>query len=111
MSKFSFDVLKRCVFPFTDTHDEDVLLRAAFGEDVPLTKVGEDIFASPIDPIVDAAGNIGRLAVHGACNDIAARGIRRAGSSGWCWSSRLTKRSGSQEAVTMKALMTCTRPS
>jgi hypothetical protein len=75
MSKFSFDVLKRCVFPSTETTDSDVLLGAAFGEDVALTKVGGDILASHVDPIVGAVGNIGWLAVHMACNDIAASGI------------------------------------
>lgn len=75
MSKFSFDVLKQRVFPVTATKDPDVLLGAAFGQDVALTKVGDDILASHVDPIVGAVGNIGWLAVHVACNDIAASGI------------------------------------
>jgi len=74
MPKFSVDVLKSRVFPFTETKDPDVLLGAAFGEDVALTKVGGDILASHMDPI-GAVGNIGWLAVHVACNDIAASGI------------------------------------
>jgi hydrogenase expression/formation protein HypE len=37
--------------------------------------VGDDILASHVDPIVGAIGNIGWLAVHIACNDIAASGI------------------------------------
>ena len=75
MSKFSWDVLQRCVFPFTHTNDPDVILGATFGEDVSLTRVGSDIVASHVDPIVGAIGNIGWLAVHVACNDIAASGI------------------------------------
>lgn len=75
MSKFSFDVLKRQVFPVTATNDPDVLLGAAFGQDVALTNVGGDILASHVDPIVGAVGNIGWLAVHVACNDIAASGL------------------------------------
>lgn len=75
MSKFSFDVLERRVFPFTGGDDPDVLLGAAFGEDVALTRVGDDILASHVDPIVGAVAGIGRLAVHVACNDIAASGI------------------------------------
>jgi hydrogenase expression/formation protein HypE len=75
MSKFSFDVLQRRVFPFTIADDPDILLGAAFGEDVALTRVGSDILASHVDPIVGAVGDIGRLAVHVACNDIAASGI------------------------------------
>jgi hydrogenase expression/formation protein HypE len=76
MSKFSLDVLQRCVFPFVATHDPDVLLGAAFGEDVALTRVGGDVLASHVDPIVGAIEKIGWLAVHVACNDIAASGIR-----------------------------------
>jgi hydrogenase expression/formation protein HypE len=76
VSKFSLDVLEKRVFPFVGSSDPDVLLKATFGEDVALTKVGGDILASHVDPIVGAVGNIGWLAVHVACNDIASSGIR-----------------------------------
>ena len=75
MSKFSLDVLRRCVFPFTTSDDPDVILGATFGEDVALTRVGGDILVSHLDPIVGAIDNIGWLAVHVACNDIATTGI------------------------------------
>lgn len=75
MSKFSLEVLQRCVFPFTTSDDPDVILGATFGEDVALTRVGGDILVSHLDPIVGAIGNIGWLAVHVACNDIATTGI------------------------------------
>jgi len=75
MSKFSLDVLQRCVFPFTRTEDPDVILGAAFGEDVALTRVGGDVLISHVDPIVGAIGSIGWLAVHVACNDIATTGV------------------------------------
>jgi hydrogenase expression/formation protein HypE len=74
MSKFSLDVLKKCVYPFTEAHHPDVLLGAVFGEDVALTRVGNDILVSHLDPIVGAVKNIGWLAVHVACNDIATSG-------------------------------------
>jgi len=75
MSKFSLDVLQRCVFPFVSSDDPDVILGATFGEDVALTRVGDDILVSHLDPIVGAIDNIGWLAVHVACNDIASTGI------------------------------------
>lgn len=75
MSKFSLDVLQRCVFPYTISDDPDVVLGAAFGEDVALTRIGSDILISHLDPIVGAIGNIGWLAVHVACNDIATTGV------------------------------------
>lgn len=74
MSKFSLDVLNRCVFPHFKSDDPDVILGASFGEDVALTRVGSDILVSHIDPIVGAVNNIGWLAVHVACNDIATSG-------------------------------------
>jgi len=75
MSKFSLEVLQRCVFPFVSSDDPDVLLGATFGEDVSLTRVGGDILVSHLDPVVGAIDNIGWLAVHVACNDIATTGI------------------------------------
>ena len=74
MSKFSLDVLNRCVFPLLKSDDPDVVLGAEFGEDVALTRVGGDILASHVDPIVGAVQGIGWLAVHVACNDIATCG-------------------------------------
>ena len=74
MSKFSLDALNRCVYPHFRCADDDVLLGAVFGEDVALTRVGGDILASHVDPIVGAVEDIGWLAVHVACNDIATCG-------------------------------------
>ncbi len=76
MSKFSLDVLQKRVFPFTTASAPDIVLGAAFGEDVALTKVGGDILAVHVDPIVGAINDIGWLAMHVACNDIAASGMR-----------------------------------
>jgi len=75
MSKFPLQVLEECVFPFVKSRDPDVLLGAAFGEDIALTRLGDDILVSHVDPIVGAIGNIGWLAVHISCNDIATSGI------------------------------------
>jgi len=75
MSKFSFDVLQKRVFPFIKNTDPDVVLGAVFGEDVALTRFGDDLLASHVDPIVGAIGHIGWLAVHVACNDLAASGV------------------------------------
>ena len=75
MSKFSLDVLERRVFPFVEADDPDVILGTAFGEDVALTRVEGDILVSHVDPIVGAIEDIGWLAGHMACNDIAASGI------------------------------------
>ncbi len=78
MSKFSLDVLKRYVYPFTiqGRKDPDVVLGSTFGEDVAVTRIGNDMLLSHVDPIVGAVKGIGWLAVHVACNDIAAGGIK-----------------------------------
>jgi hydrogenase expression/formation protein HypE len=75
MSKFPLEVLQRRVFPYVQDDDPDIILGAAFGEDVALTRVGGDILVSHVDPIVGAVGEIGWLAVHVACNDVAAAGV------------------------------------
>lgn len=76
MSKFSLDVLQRCVYPCFQSTDADVVLGSTFGEDVALTQVGGDLLASHLDPIEGAVEDIGWLAVHVACNDIATCGAR-----------------------------------
>ena len=74
MSKFSLDDLNKYVFPHFPCEDPDVILGAVFGEDVALTRVGDDVLVSHLDPIVGAVNDIGWLAVHVACNDIATSG-------------------------------------
>jgi len=78
MAKFPFEVMQECVYPFTakESKDPDVILGSAFGEDVAVTRVGDDLLLSHVDPIVGAVNGIGWLAVHVACNDIAASGIK-----------------------------------
>lgn len=49
MSKFSLDVLKRHVYPFTiqEKKDPDVVLGSTFGEDVAVTRIGNDVLSPP----------------------------------------------------------------
>lgn len=74
MSKFSLEVLTKHVFPYFSSNDPDVLLPPEFGEDIALTRVGQDILVSHVDPIVGAVKDIGWLAVHVASNDVATSG-------------------------------------
>lgn len=76
MSKFSLDVLNKCVYPYLKADDPDVILGAVFGEDVSLTRINDGILVSHLDPIVGAVADIGWLAVHVACNDVATSGAR-----------------------------------
>jgi len=56
MAKFPFEVMQECVYPFTakESKDPDVILGSAFGEDVAVTRVGDDLLLSHVDPIVGA---------------------------------------------------------
>lgn len=74
MSKFSLEHLNKYVFQHFVCEDPDVILGSVFGEDVALTKIGDDVLVSHLDPIVGAVNDIGWLAVHVACNDIATSG-------------------------------------
>jgi len=76
MSKFSLEVLERCVFPYIYVRDADIILSTQFGEDVSLTRIRDGILVSHVDPIVGAVKDIGWLAVHVACNDIATSGSK-----------------------------------
>ena len=76
MPKFSLEALQHSVYSQFDSTDEDVVLGSSFGEDVALTRVGDDLLASHLDPIEGAVKDIGWLAVHVACNDIATCGAR-----------------------------------
>lgn len=74
MSKFSLETLNQFVHPHIHCTDPDVILGPVFGEDVALTKIQDGILVSHLDPIIGAVKNIGWLAVHVACNDIATSG-------------------------------------
>lgn len=74
MSKFSLDVLNKYVHPFIKANDPDVILGSVFGEDVAITRIKDGMLVSHVDPIVGAVKDIGWLAVHVACNDIATSG-------------------------------------
>jgi hydrogenase maturation factor len=75
MSKFSLHVLQSRVYPFAGAERNDVILGTRFGEDAALTRVGDTILASHVDPIVGAIKDVGWLAMHVGCNDIATSGV------------------------------------
>ncbi len=79
MSKFSREVMNRAVYgPLSQqAEDPSVVMGSVFGEDIALVRGGGGrLMASHVDPIVGAAAGLGKLAVHVACNDLAAGGVR-----------------------------------
>lgn len=53
---------------------EDVVLRSGIGEDCAGVSFGDDVCLLTTDPITGAASEVGKLAVHISCNDIASNG-------------------------------------
>ncbi len=58
----------------TGVEDAAVLQGAAYGEDAAAIDLGDRILVVSADPLSLAAEAVGRLAVHVACNDVAASG-------------------------------------
>jgi hydrogenase maturation factor len=66
-------LLRRLVYPHL-THRPDVLVAAGIGEDSAVLDFGAHVCVATCDPITGAVRHLGRLAVHVACNDVAATG-------------------------------------
>ncbi|MDR7556425.1 MAG: AIR synthase family protein [Armatimonadota bacterium] len=73
VGKLSPLALRQCVFPHLGRRP-DVLVHAAVGEDCAVLDFGPAACVVTCDPITGASAHLGRLAVHVACNDVAATG-------------------------------------
>lgn len=70
------NLLSKYVFSRVGMKDPDVLVGPSYGEDAAIIRVGGKLLVVHCNPITGAIENIGWLAVHIACNDIAVRGAR-----------------------------------
>lgn len=77
--KLDSDLLQKLVFENIKFRRPEVVTRPGIGEDCAVVDFGEYDCVLSTDPITGAAGNIGRLAVHISCNDIASNGIEPLG--------------------------------
>ena len=66
------EVLERVVFGRCGRRRRETLLRPGIGLDCAVLELGQDTIALTSDPITAAGANAGWLAVHIACNDLAA---------------------------------------
>ncbi len=57
----------------------EVLLGAAFGEDSAVLDLGDSLLVASTDPLTGATSDAGWLAIHVACNDVAAHGAEPVG--------------------------------
>ena len=79
VGKLDSDLLKEIVFGKITYRNEDVKVRPGIGEDCALIDFGDYDCVMSTDPISSTVSDIGRLAIHITCNDIASNGIQPLG--------------------------------
>ncbi|SHJ81947.1 AIR synthase family protein [Tepidibacter formicigenes] len=75
IGKLTTDQLKNLVFSTLNKKREEVLIKPNIGEDCAIVDFGENVCVMSTDPITGTAEEIGKLAVHITCNDIASSGV------------------------------------
>lgn len=73
------EVMEKTIFPFLGAKRPEVLVHSKIGEDCSVIDFGEYVCVLSTDPITGADKEIGRLAVHISCNDLAANGAEPIG--------------------------------
>lgn len=77
--KLDSELLKRIVFDKIKYRSDDVKVRPGIGEDCAVMDFGDYECIMSTDPITAAVSDIGRLAIHITCNDIASNGVQPLG--------------------------------
>ncbi len=79
IGKLDSELLREIVFNKITLKREEVKIRAGIGEDCAVIDFGNSDMIISTDPITAAVGDIGKLAMHISCNDIASNGIEPIG--------------------------------
>lgn len=79
IGKLDSDLLHEIVFKYVHTRRDEVLVRPGIGEDCAVVNYGDYNCIISTDPITGAASEVGRLAIHVNCNDIASNGVEPLG--------------------------------
>ncbi len=79
IGKIPNSVLQKLVLDKIQSNRKDVLVRPKIGEDCCAVEFGDYLCVLSTDPITGTAAEIGRLAVHISCNDIASCGVEPIG--------------------------------
>ncbi|WP_353893485.1 AIR synthase family protein [Proteinivorax hydrogeniformans] len=79
IGKIPSDVLKRIIYSNITTQRPEVLVRPGIGEDCSVVDFGDYNAVLSTDPITGTTSDIGSLAVHINCNDIASNGVEPLG--------------------------------
>lgn len=77
--KLDSELLKKIVFGKITYRNDDVKVRPGIGEDCAVMDFGQYECIMSTDPITAAVSDIGRLAIHITCNDIASNGVQPLG--------------------------------
>lgn len=77
--KLDSELLKKIVFGKITYRSDDVKVRPGIGEDCAVVGFGDYDCIMSTDPISSAVNDIGRLAIHITCNDIASNGVQPLG--------------------------------
>ena len=77
--KLDAELLEKLVFQNVEHRRKEVLVRPGVGEDCATLDFGPYECVMSTDPITAAISDIGRLAVHITCNDIASNGVEPLG--------------------------------
>lgn len=79
VGKLPNEVLEKLVFSNIKNKRDEVITRAGIGEDCAVLDFGKYGCVVSTDPITGATKNIGKLAVHISCNDVASNGAEPIG--------------------------------
>ena len=79
VGKLDSELLKKIVFDKITFRRDEVLTRPGIGEDCAVLDYGDYECVLSTDPITASIEDIGRLAVHISCNDIASNGVEPVG--------------------------------
>lgn len=79
LGKLDSDLLKKLIFNHINLKRQEVITRPGIGEDCAVVDYGQNVCVMSTDPITGAANDIGRLAIHISCNDIASEGVEPLG--------------------------------
>ncbi len=77
--KVTPEIMEKYIFPYLGSRRPEVLVPSKIGEDCSVIDFGEYVCIISTDPITGAGKDVGRLAVHISCNDLAANGAEPIG--------------------------------
>lgn len=80
IGKLPNEVLEKIVFNNIKNKREEILVGSGIGEDNAIIDFGEEVCVMSTDPITGATQDIGKLAIHISCNDVASSGAEPIGA-------------------------------